>query len=652
MPEEKEKKTSNELNKPTKKKKKHKKKSNAVLHTKSHKRKKHKRKIKRRVIYTALGFAAALLLIAAVYFSIRIVNVVSEKHKQEDNTQEYDEQLVEEQRKAAEEESYRKELAANAKDRIAEAESNQAEWEKMWLAKMDVPKEETSSFAAFESCLISEKNPYVVVASGSIPGIPNADTEDLYLFAIDTFDTGISESDTPVGRFRIDKTSTTFKINADLNYKKSSSLLFKKFVVASKINNQYVMISKPLYITNPEQIAPYSSYKTPASKKGFILDANRLNTGELEDLGIKQCAYNIWLGRLQNTSAGAINYEYNGKTYSYNKSDLAAYDIIFSTLSSKGIQATVILLNDVGGSGVMIHPNAKGGSSSPYYMFNGATEDGVEAMAAAASFLAERYSGKHGTISNWIIANEINARKEWNYYEKTDVDTYSKEYAQGFRVFYNAIKSVNKDARVYMPLDQIWNRNIDSKSGDYDARDVLDSFNRIISEKGNIDWDLAYHPYGFPLTNTAFWSMSSKNRALVTNSADTGVVTMENINVVTNYLCNDSFLNPDGEARKVLLSEQGFSSTKGEALQAAAIAYAYKIAEANSHINGFILNREIDAAAEISQGLALGIMTTGGGHKQSYEVYKYIDTPEANSKTEFALPIIGINDWSQVIHSY
>ena len=200
-----------------------------------------------------------------------------------------------------------------------------------------------------------------------------------------------------------------------------------------------------------------------------------------------------------------------------------------------------------------------------------------------------------------------------------------------------------------MPLDQTWNRNIDGKSGDYDARDVLDAFNTIIKEKGNIDWDLAYHPYAVPLTKVDFWN-GYKN--LVVNSTDTAMVSMKNINVVTSYLCNDTFKKSDGSTRQVLLSEQGYTSTKGEALQAAAIAYSYKIAAANSHVNGFILNRQIDAPAEVAQGLALGLINSGGGHKQSYDVYKYIDTDEANAHAEFAKSVIGISDWSQVIASY
>ena len=115
-------------------------------------------------------------------------------------------------------------------------------------------------------------------------------------------------------------------------------------------------------------------------------------------------------------------------------------------------------------------------------MFNASDKSGVDHMAAIATFLAERYSGTaHGQVVNWVIANEVNARKHWNYYPAVDAQTYAQVYADSFRVFYNAIKSVNACAKVYMPLDQTWNRNLND--GDYDARDVLDYFNSYIKSR-------------------------------------------------------------------------------------------------------------------------------------------------------------------------
>ena len=337
----------------------------------------------------------------------------------------------------------------------------------------------------------------------------------------------------------------------------------------------------------------------------------------------------------------------DGKTYTFNGQVIAEYDLVFSTLTAKGISTTAIILNNYSGSyPQLIHPQARGGGSAPYYMFNGAEQSGVDYMAAIGSFLANRYSDNtHGRISNWVIANEINARKEWNYMAHTDVATYVEEYAKAFRVFYTAIKSVSSSARVYISLDQQWDRNIKNNTN-YDARDILDEFNRNISAKGNIDWGVAQHPYNVPLTEARIWKASK----YVNHTASTSMLTMENIEVLINYLKQEAFLSPTGGTRSILISELGYTSHAGEAYQAAAFAYAYYKMEAYSEIDGFLLNRETDAAEEVAQGLAFGLSDAGGRHKQIYNVFKYIDTGEHAQYTDFAKDLIGISSWSQIMY--
>lgn len=527
-------------------------------------------------------------------------------------------------------------------------------WKELFLEEMELTAENQDTFAVIESCQISEEDPSIVEVKGNIPGIPKSDSSDLYLFPLHTYETSIPKGAEPADTFHIKKTKSAFTFHADLNNRQANSRMFKKFVVAAKVDGDYKIISRSHYITNPEAAAKYDVYTAASSIKGLLIDPSRLHTGELEDLGVKQAAYNIPLSKItgQTTSANypTIHYNYNGKTYAFDGQSVAEFDIVFRGLSQKGIRTTAILLNDINYEyPELMHPKARSASTAPYVMFNGAEADGVDAMAAVASFLAERYSGTgQGTISNWVIANEINARKEWNYMEYMDVSQYTKEYAQAFRVFYNAIKSVNASAKVYMPLDQTWNRNLNNQN--YDARDVLDHFNTIIKEKGNIDWHLAYHPYPVPLTNAAFWNTEAYYKKLTVDHVDTAMVNIKNISVVTDYLCGETFLTEEGKTREVLLSEQGFtSSSGGEGIQAAAFAYAYYIAEANSHVNGFLLNRQTDAPEEVAQGLAFGLNYSDGRRKQIYQVFKNIDTPDSGKTTEFAKGILGISDWSSVI---
>ncbi|MCM1126958.1 MAG: DUF5722 domain-containing protein [Lachnospiraceae bacterium] len=511
----------------------------------------------------------------------------------------------------------------------------------------EVSEINASGLANVSECVINSDTGRVSVkVTGE--GIPKSDDKYYYLFALNTYDNGITAGMEYLDREY--KDSETL-LSAGLGYNSAGSRLYKKFVAAVKVDGEFVQVGTPRYITNPEAVAKYSSvFQQPASIKGILVDPNKLRGNELDDLGVKQAAYNIPVARLLGPTSSAayptIYYTYNGKTYTLNGQVVAEYDLVFSTLTAKGITTTAILLNNRSSAyPQLIHPQARSGGSAPYYMFNGAEESGVEYMAAIGSFLAERYSGSsHGRISNWVIANEINARKEWNYMAHTDIESYVEEYVKAFRVFYTAIKSVSGSARVYISLDQQWDRNIKNNTN-YDARDVLDAFNNNISAKGNIDWGVAQHPYNVPLTEARTW----KSSKYVKHDAGTSMLTMANIEVLINYMRQEHFRNDDGEVRSILISELGYTSKAGEANQAAAFAYAYYKMEAYEEIDGFLLNRETDAAEEVAQGLSFGLSGAGGNHKQIYNVFKYIDTPQHAEYTNFAKDIIGISNWSEII---
>lgn len=514
---------------------------------------------------------------------------------------------------------------------------------------IELTEENTQDFVTINSCLIDGETSNILIEA-SAEGIAESDDKFYYLFALKTYQDSIGEDNPPMDEVYKDE-EMLFRIPR--YFTGTESGVFYKFVVAVKKDDQYVAVSNPHYITNPGEVSKYKSNgDKPASKKGLLIDPNKLRTSELDDLGVKHAAYNVPVSRILGQSTSdiypTINYSYNGKNYAFNGQVMSEYDLVFSTLTAKGIEITAIILNDVSYAyPQMIHPLARAGiGSAPYYAFNATDEAGCEYLAAVGAFLAERYSGSangRGLVANWVIGNEINARKEWNYMEYIDLKSYVEEYARAYRVFYNAIKSINSACNIYISLDQQWDRNI-SSSKNYDTKDILDEFNRQIKAEGNIDWGLAIHPYNVPLTSPYTW----KSSKYVKHSVDTSMVTMDNIEVVTDYLSREEFLTEDGEVRSIILSEQGYTSLNGENIQAAAIVYAYKKAEANEHIDSILFSRQTDAIEEIAQGLALGINHADGSPKYAYHVFKYMDTDQQEAYTDFAKGIIGISDWSQI----
>ena len=514
---------------------------------------------------------------------------------------------------------------------------------------IELTEENKASFVDVSECVINRETGMINVKATS-EGIPKSDDKFYYLFSLNAFDDSLPEGAEAVAKCYKNSESV---FECQLNKGASSSKLFKKFAVGVKLNGDYELISKGSFITNPEAAAKYDNvFMKPGSKKGILIDYSKYKTGQLEDLGVKQVAINFriqdFLGPSTNALFPTVNYSYNGKNYAFNGAALSGFDETIRYLTENGISVTAILLNSYSSKYLtLIHPDARTGNVCPYYMFNGATEDGVDYLAAVGSFFADRYSGsKHGRISNWVIANEINARKEWNYMAYTDVDTYTRAYADAFRVFYNAIKSTSSSARVYISLDQQWNRDL-KNNPDYDGKDVLDCFNAYIKDYGNIDWGLAYHPYNVPLTSCNTWSSSK----YISHTSESSMISMQNIEVLINYINQSNFLAPDNSHRSIMITELGYTSSGsgGESAQAAAIAYAFYKIDHYEDIDGLLLNRQTDDATEIAQGLATGVTTLSGGQKKSYEVFKYMDTGEAEEHMAFAKSIIGISNWSEIM---
>lgn len=518
--------------------------------------------------------------------------------------------------------------------------------------EVEVTAENAADFATIESCLINTETGKIDI-SMKAKDLAVSDDGYYYLFEEKTYQKELASSEYIIE----DQKDVDLTFSVNLNYNTAASRLFSKFVVAVKKNGTYLPITRPRYITNPEAIAKYTpSFGDTKSKKGLLVDPEKLRTTELDDLGVRHAAYNIPLSRILGPTSNdyypTVHYTYNGRSYAFNGQIIAEYDYIFTSLTNRGIITTAIVLNDISSRPELIHPKARSGGHAPYYAFNATDESGTETIAAIASFLANRYSGTgHGKVMNWVIGNEINARSEWNHIEHMDTASYVDEYARAFRIFYNALLSVNGNARVYISLDQQWGKSLYSKNG-YASKDILDEFNRNLKAEGNIDWGLAQHPYNYPLTSAKAWSSGGRAASYVLETENTPVITIKNLHVLTDYLQKPEMRTDDGEVRHLILSEMGYTSSQGQELQSASFVYAYKVIEANQYVDSMLFSRETDAPEEVAQGLALGICTLGGGRKSIYEAFKYVDTPESAKYTDFALRVIGVSDWGQIIQKH
>ncbi len=527
-----------------------------------------------------------------------------------------------------------------------------------FLVSVSIPR--TTSLAAntasITSCrLISKKK---VRVTASIPKPKAVTGKKCYLFALTLSDSKISSKAIPLKSGNKAKKMT---FTVPLNSSKSSSVLYSRFVLAQKNKNgSYKPISNAVYLANPQKAAQYKySFPTAVSKKGLQINAEMLE--DAEELNVHHAAINMSFSDLialpseQNTYSG-IPYTYQKTTYWFRKGTINYYDKQLIALKKTNTTVSAILL--LGWRSDLTHLIYPSGRKEghAYYAWNTAEASARKQLQATVSFLASRYTSKaakNGQIVNWIIGNEVNDYKNYNYAGEKKLDQYAMIYANAFRLAYNTIVSTYSNARVYISLNHLWNTN--TVTGTFPARKMLDAFAKALSSQGNISWNLAYHPYSSPLTEPKFWENTNKQ---LTESLTTPVINMGNISLLSSYIRKTY-----GKNTRIILSEQGYTSVQNgknvEKEQSAAIAYSYYLTEADDMIDSFIMNRHVDNSIETAQGLNLGLWTTSKGEresadqkKDSWTVFKYMDTSQSKKVTSAALDIIGASSWKKLIKGF
>lgn len=491
-----------------------------------------------------------------------------------------------------------------------------------------------------DSCLISGGDVVCQLSAGSIP---SSDDGKFYIYANEVY------MDGPTGTMVASVSAApSVSVSFPLRYNTAESNLSRKFLVAVKQNGQMTQVSDEHYITNPEAVAAYTSARRTTGIKGILPDLTKASKEELQSLGIQQIVYNISVDEICSDASqpGALPYTYNGQTYYFNGGRLANFDSMIKSLNAYGIQVTLVLLNRGEGefSQDLIHPMAKGedglGIECPGYALNVEDEAGTNHLKAIGAFLGQRYSGQtgYGQVDNWILGNEVNARTEWWYTSSDSLDFNVGIYVKAFRIIYNEMKSMNANVQIYNSIDQEWNRK--SNPGSFLSREYLDQFNYYMNREGNIDWGLSFHPYNSPLYDPYAWNGPA---VWVKENLATPYITMQNIDLLVDYMHQENFLNPAGEVRSISLAEIGFTSSFGTEKQEASIAYGYLKAASLPDIDAFMLFRQTDDAHEMESHLALGIYDLDGNKKPAYEIYKNLGTANEASAKARASEIIGMD---------
>ncbi|MDG2383248.1 MAG: DUF5722 domain-containing protein [Pirellulaceae bacterium] len=404
-----------------------------------------------------------------------------------------------------------------------------------------------------------------------------------------------------------------------------------------------------------EPSASTEKYPQAASKKGLQVEI----IDDALALGVKHAALNVNLSQLIDPNIDRADdrpsWQTPDRIYYFKRAYLNSLDRNIKALSDQDVIVNLIILvshtGDASVDRLMIHPQYDPKAPNRLGAFNAETVEGQQWLSATMEFLANRWSRpdqQFGRVAGYILGNEVNSHWWWSNMGHVTMQEFANNYLAATRLAHAAIRRHNAWARVYISLEHHWNIYFPSGAASqaFAGKPFLDYFAQQARAGGDFDWHVAFHPYPENLFEPRFW-----NDKTALPKADTPRITFKNLEVLTSYL-RRAELRYAQQPRRVILSEQGFHTPDGddgERVQAAAYCYAYKKVEALPGIDAFILHRHVDHPHE--GGLRLGLRRFQPSEKDPrppkliYNCFRVADTPDWEAAFEFALPIVGRDDW-------
>lgn len=400
-----------------------------------------------------------------------------------------------------------------------------------------------------------------------------------------------------------------------------------------------------------------SAYPTTPNAKGLQVQM----VPDLIELGVHHAGLNLTLNGLlsptKEAKLGQSTASADGYTFVLNDTYIQSIDRHIKPLSERGIVVTLILITYRSPNErirtLTVHPQAdpiKGTTMAA----NTVTPEGRACYKALTAFIAQRWSAAeapHGRVWGWVISNEVNSHHEWHQMGPATVDQVATQYEDQVRLAWASLRQHSQHSRVYLSMEHHWN-----SQGNKDplqacaGRALLERFAQRARERGDFDWNLAYHPYPANLRDPRTWLDK------VTFTDDSPKVTFKNLEVLTKKMATPALLFA-GKPRRLSLTEQGFDVSKRPtalAEQAAAYAYAWeKISRLDGAVDAFLYHRQVDHAKE--GGLRFGLWSNKPGtilepdqKRPIWFLLKAAGTPEWKTAAEPYLQTCGLTSWDEL----
>jgi len=435
--------------------------------------------------------------------------------------------------------------------------------------------------------------------------------------------------------------------------------LLSGFALVGEVDGTRKLLS-PVRFIDPN---PYEDVvRRPIPKAGIKgmggLDANRI--AEYRELGVVNVGVNVMLGSylLPGPVENAIPWEYAGRTYWMNPNHVKKLDEQMRVAKKNDLGVDLVLLMEKPSQihfprlrKILPHPDYT--PRGIYAMPNMTNREGVLHYAAVIDFLAARYAPgneEFAVVKDWVVHNEVDAAIVWTNAGDKSMTNLMDLYVRSMRLMHNLVRVRNPNAEVLISLTHRWT---EKRSQIYAPKEMLERLVEYSHLEGDFRWGIAQHPYPTDLFDPTTWDDPRTNFTL-----DSPLITFRNLEVLDYWIRLPENRYRGQKVRSLALTEQGLNSKglseEAQLDQAAGLAYAWNKIKRLESVRLFIYHRWVDHPNE--GGLQLGLRvnqpgtTQGPGEKKlAWEVYRAMGTPEEEEATAFALPIVGLENWDDII---
>jgi hypothetical protein len=413
----------------------------------------------------------------------------------------------------------------------------------------------------------------------------------------------------------------------------TKQLIYSSYILATQNGDgTYSTVSDNIFISNPQDIADNTeAFPQSTTKKGLVSTIS----ADAQYLGVSHTTIDVEIEDYISPvkTDDTISHTFFGQTFYINAKKLSALDHKIRVYSDADIN---VYLNIILGKSTIPELDflyySKNDAAS-LFAINTKSVKSARHFAAFCDFLTSRYSvtdGNYGFVPGYILGYEINAAGKWGYPSTATLEEYTENYANAYRILYNAVKSTYANGRVYVSVSNLFNG--DESTTDYGSREFLAAFAENMKRGSDTDWALAVNPYASDPLMTEFW-----NDTEATDNDDTKYVTLKNLDVLCKFMESEDMLYK-GNVRSIIISEFGIhgdaTDTNASERQAAAYALAYAIADTNPYVDAFIYYRHTDHTAENGK---FGLLDSRAETKKSvYRIFRDADTANAAKGLEMA----------------